>query len=142
RSRADIAESLYSRPETKPLWKLFDFAYAGSPTPLMVYGEKGQLKLVQPSAQGVRQGDPLAALLFALSMQSIYEGTRTAGREGGKSVKCFAILDDFTIVGRPEAVVKAMDHFIKECVIAWASKSTPKRLPFCARNQTIDADRV
>ena len=115
RSRADIAESLYSRPETKPLWKLFDFAYAGSPTPLMVYGEKGQLKLVQPSAQGVRQGDPLAALLFALSMQSIYEGTRTAGREGGKSVKCFAILDDFTIVGRPEAVVKAMDHFIKEC---------------------------
>ena len=89
----------------------------------------------------MRQGDPRAALLFALSMQSIYEGTRTAGRDGGKSVKCFAILDDFTIVGRPEAVVKAMDHFIKECDRV-GLKSTPKRLPFCVRNWMIDTDRV
>jgi hypothetical protein len=115
RERDDIADALYSRSDCKSLWRLFDFAYAGSPTPLLVYGEKGELKHVQPSANGVRQGDPLAALLFALSMQQVYEDTRKAGTVGGGTPKCFAILDDFTIVGTPEMVLRAMDRFIILC---------------------------
>ena len=82
RERADIAAELYARPETKPLWKLFDFAYARSATPLLVYGAKGKLRYVQSSDNGVRQGDPLASLLYALSMQRIYERSRDASGDG------------------------------------------------------------
>jgi len=36
RERDDIAAELYSRPETQPLWRLFNFAYALESTALVV----------------------------------------------------------------------------------------------------------
>jgi hypothetical protein len=124
RERADIATELYARADTKDIWRLFDYAYAQGSSPLMVYGPGGVVKYVQSSDNGVRQGDPLAALLYALSMQRIYERSRDAGSsefssdsyESEVSVpRCFAILDDFTIVGKPEQVQKAILHFLEEC---------------------------
>ena len=47
------------------------------------------------SAQGVRQGDPLSSLLFALTVQPVYE----AVVRQHPTIKATAIHDDITLVG-------------------------------------------
>src|SRR5207248_7728602 len=65
RERDDIAAELYDRPETKPLWKLFDFAYAKDATAQLVFGKKGVMRHVQSSDNCVRQGCVLSSSLYA-----------------------------------------------------------------------------
>lgn len=131
RSRAAIARELYACERARPVYGLFRFAY-GRSTPLIVYDRKGACAHVQASSTGVRQGDPLASFLFALSMDAIYARTRAAARscdapagapaaagggeipEGG-DVECVAFQDDLTIIGRPADATRAMDAFIREC---------------------------
>ena len=72
RERADIAQILYANPMTCSLWSVFGFSYGSGASPLLMYGSKGRISHAQASATGVRQGDPLASFLFALSMQKIY----------------------------------------------------------------------
>jgi hypothetical protein len=71
---------------------------------------KSRLVKTIPSAQGVRQGDSLAALAFAVSVQGVYEralrGTQAAG---------VAILDDLVIFGRAPAVFQAIDQLKQAC---------------------------
>ena len=55
------------------------------------------------SSNGVRQGDPLAALLFALAMHGVYEQVAQMCRSG-----CFAYSDDSHGVG-----------WLSECWRAW-----------------------
>ena len=84
RERADIAAELYSNKEAALLWRVFRFSYGAGASPLLVFGEKGQCKHVQASSNGVRQGDPLSSLLFAISMRKIYEFARDG--EAGAAV--------------------------------------------------------
>lgn len=113
RQRAAIAEQLYNEPITKPIWRMFQFAYARCESPLIVYGRGGRCEHVQPSAEGVRQGDPLASLLFAVSMDQLYANARAAVPPG--AVECVAVLDDATFVGRPEHATRAMEAFMGVC---------------------------
>src|SRR6185437_8751171 len=118
RERDDIAAELYARQETKPLWRLFDFAYARKATALLVYGKKGVIRHVQSSDNGVRQGCVLASLLYALSMQRMYERSRDASigvDSSRRAARCFAILDDFTVVGTPAQVKAVITAFLAEC---------------------------
>ena len=121
RSRAAVAEALYQTACTKPIWNLFRFAYARAASPLLVYGRTGRCEHIQPSAEGVRQGDPLASLLFALSMEKLYARARAAAvaaaaaNADAEAVECVAILDDLTIVGRVGGATRAMDRLVMEC---------------------------
>ena len=56
----------------------------------------------------VKQGDPHAGLLFALSMKDVYQQTLDA-----HNVSAVAIMDDLTIVGQPEDVFVAIDTFTR-----------------------------
>lgn len=64
------------------------------------------------SSQGVRQGDPLSSLLFALAIQPVYEAlvTKHVG------VHASAILDDVTLVGTPDELVEAYDTLTREAL--------------------------
>ena len=66
RNRAHIATSLYSHAQLNSLWRLFDFAY--SAPSLLVVHKDGVLEGHLWSENGVRQGDSLASLCFALSL--------------------------------------------------------------------------
>jgi hypothetical protein len=115
RDRADIADELYGNERFAPLWRLFRYSYASGATPLLVYGAGGLCAHVQGSVNGVRQGDPLASVLFALSMKPIYSRVAATLDRQGSGVRCVAVQDDFTIVGRPGAAILAMSEFINEC---------------------------
>ena len=73
RKRHLIAKSLFQQRLTAPIWRIFKWAYE-SPSMLLLYNARGECSDRLMSQQGVRQGDPLAPFLYALSMQSFYEG--------------------------------------------------------------------
>ena len=97
---------------------------------------RGKCVHVQASANGVRQGDPLASMLFALSMQSIYQQALVAAG-GQHPVTGVAILDDFTIVGKPEDTIKVMNAFFNGCKAAGLNVNRSKCLVLCPQN--VDA---
>ena len=107
RDRGDILKILYQHQELAPVWRLAHWAY-GAPSDLLVV-DRGKLVEVIKSTQGVKQGDTLSSLLFALSMTGIY--ARTAERAG---VRAIAVQDDIYFLGPISAVTDAWEQFKKE----------------------------
>ena len=61
--------------------------------------------LMIESAQGVRQGDPLSALLFCVYMQEVLQ--QTSEQTG---VKVYGFFDDISLLGTPQQVMAALDR--------------------------------
>jgi hypothetical protein len=97
-NRADMLTKLYATPELKTLYRIADFAYS-TPSQLLLQGCDG--KTIQ-STNGVRQGDPLACLLFCLYMRDIYDAVSKQAK-----VTLYAYIDDLHVVGTPNEVMKA-----------------------------------
>ena len=116
RRRAAIARSVYSDERFKCMYRLFDWSY-GLPTDLLVF-DRSERVATFSSAEGVRQGDPLASVAFALSMERHFDAAVRAGNvDGDNEAKCVgvAVQDDFTVVGHQRAVLRAYDGFMQEC---------------------------
>ena len=98
--RAFIARAIRQCPKLQPLIGIFLFAYS-LPSRLLLRG-------LEPisSSRGVRQGDPLGPLYFALGIQGILSDLAA---EFKNSVHVWAYLDDITLVGPPGAVPNAFD---------------------------------
>jgi hypothetical protein len=103
-SRARMLEALFAENSLKSLWRLAHWAYS-EPSRLFVQDRSGHTVATLTSEEGVRQGDPLASLLFCLGVQDVY---RTASK-AGKDVVPLAIMDDLHFVGAPAEVVKCYD---------------------------------
>ncbi|MDR3446153.1 reverse transcriptase domain-containing protein, partial [Dyella sp.] len=102
--RAQMWETLMRHDEVAPILRMFHWAYAEE-SPLLVY-ERSRLKAILASAQGVRQGDPFAAFVFALLVQTLYEKA-IAGHPDCHAV---SVLDDLTLVGPLDQVMRAYDY--------------------------------
>ena len=74
----------------------------GAPTDLHIVGAPAGTAPIQ-SRMGVRQGDTLAGLLYALTMQLILERTQAAA----PSVATLAIADDVSLVGKVDQLRQA-----------------------------------
>ena len=96
RSRTVVLEKLFSEQKLQPIRRIAHWAYAKG-SKLIVRNKKEQLVGQINSSTGVRQGDPLASLLFAVSMQHLYEKVL----RDSDQVYGVAIQDDFTLVGPP-----------------------------------------
>ena len=107
RNRSQILETLYQHKELSGLWTFANWAYR-SPSDLLVV-DRGTIKKTISSAQGVRQGDPLSALLFALSMANMYNSTNEI-----TGVKVVAVQDDVYFLGPKETIMLAWTHFNRE----------------------------
>ncbi len=105
--RGKVWETLLSLKKTEPIWKLFYWCYS-SPSPLLLY-DRNNLHTILESTEGVRQGDPFAALCFSLLVQSLYEEA-LQGLTGSHGV---AIQDDLSLVGPYKLVMEAYDRIIK-----------------------------
>ena len=103
RKRHDILSELFMVPALAPLFRLAHWAYR-SPSLLLV--SRGGVPFGGIlSAEGVKQGDVLASLLFALSVHSYYSQCI----DGLPNLRAVAVVDDFYLVGAPDTVFTVFD---------------------------------
>jgi hypothetical protein len=105
-SRAKVWQTLLQHDCLGSMLKPFYAQYA-EPTELLVY-DRNRLAHKILSTEGVRQGDPFAALAFALTVQSLYEAALKQARAG--QADGVSIQDDFTIVGSMGEALKVFDY--------------------------------
>lgn len=102
--RAALLRAVYGNAELALCWRMVAFGYGHPGLLLMPCGDGvTETDAFIESSNGVRQGDPLAALLFALAMHGVYENVARLCRSG-----CFAYSDDSHGVG-----------WLEECWRAW-----------------------
>ena len=97
--RAIMLRKLYATPELSSLYRIADLAYSAPSTLLPQHCDGASIE----SSNGVRQGDPLACLLFCLYMRELY-----AELAAEADVELYGFVDDLHIVGTPAEVVKAL----------------------------------
>ena len=103
-NRAALLRAVYNNVELAACWRMVSFGYGHSSLLLMRCGDEvGEADAFIASSNGVRQGDPLAALLFALAMHGVYAQVARLCRAG-----CLAYSDDSHGVG-----------WLEECWRAW-----------------------
>ncbi len=102
--RAAVLRAVYANAELAPCWRMVAFGY-GHPSLLLMpcSDEVSEADAFIESSTGIRQGDPLAALLFALAVHGVYEQVARTCRAG-----CFAYSDDSHGVG-----------WLEECWRVW-----------------------
>ena len=102
--RAAVLRAVYSSPELAQCWRMVEFGY-GSPSLLLMRCDDtvSDSEAFVESQTGVRQGDPLAGLLFSLTMHSTYDAVAKLTSGG-----LYAYQDDGHCVGT-----------IAECWQAW-----------------------
>lgn len=105
RSREDILRAVFGNERLRPIWKLVDWTYS-TESPLWVYDNTGRVINRIFSREGVRQGDPLGSLLYALSMRTIFDEAAQPLAPHGAA---FAILDDLTLIGKPDQLLNSLD---------------------------------
>jgi len=104
-SRAFMLKSLFAIPEFRPIYSLVHWAYR-SPSDLLVL-KGGRVLYTLRSSRGVRQGDPLGSLLFAISMLVPYAKISSSLPGSPPPV---AIIDDLNLISRdPQTLLKAYD---------------------------------
>jgi ribonuclease HI len=111
RKRHIIAQALFSAPSTSKIWRFFALAYGGHDGSQMGIYQRGELIYKFINNEGVKQGCPLAAFLYALSVQKLYEKCI----DGIPDLQAYAIADDFTIIGPSSSIIKALDRLIHLC---------------------------
>lgn len=120
--RGKTMEAVYNEHRVSNTWGCMHLAYS-TPSSLLVL-ERGVVVAKIMSEQGVRQGDPLASLAFALGIQSAYKAaagpskstSSTSDRIESKSVDSprptlVAVMDDLKVIGPPDAVFAVIDRF-------------------------------
>ena len=96
--RAPVLRAVYSNPELACCWRTVAFGYDQPSMLLMPCGAAvPDDEAVIESQMGVRQGDPLAAMLFSLAMHPVYAEAARMSRGG-----CYAYIDDSNILGTVE----------------------------------------
>jgi hypothetical protein len=102
------------------LWRVAHLRY-GAPTDLYVRDAKGNIIGEISSEEGLDQGDPLALLLFALSLQSCFECAL------GPNVTPVAIVDDLEIVGEARSVFESYDRVVDAQKAEHIARESDKR---------------
>ena len=97
--RARVLRELYDTPQLSSLYRLADFGYS-VPSVLLLEGCDG---LSIPSTNGVRQGDPLSALLFCVYLHKILQQVAEQ-----TNVRIYAYSDNINATGTPDELMNAL----------------------------------
>ena len=102
--RRAVLQAVYSHPELARCWRIVDFAY-GRPSPLLMKCDVDipVAEAFLESQSGVRQGDPLSAMLFGLAIHPVYDSIAKQLQAG-----VFAFMDDGHGVG-----------YLQQCWAVW-----------------------
>ena len=92
-SREFVLKTFYARPQFKTLFRLVEFSYSDA-TDLYIKDQNTTAPMLK-SQEGVRQGDPLSALLFAVAIHELYKGIKIA-----HGIEVMSYLDDCYLIAR------------------------------------------
>jgi hypothetical protein len=92
--RGAVLRLLYDEPRLKPLWRIANWSY-GIPSLLHIFGLNGELIVTILSRVGMRQGCPLAQMLFCLGVKT----SVTAAKAAAPDVRVTGISDDRNFTG-------------------------------------------
>jgi hypothetical protein len=102
--RSALLAAVYTNPDLARCWRTVAFGYGQPSLLLMRCGDSvPDTDAFIESRNGVRQGDPLAALLFSLAMHPVYAAIARQLHAG-----CYAFMDDAHGVG-----------WLEECLQMW-----------------------
>ena len=132
RDRARLLQLFFAEADLSPLFHLVHMAYGAESHLYKV--EEDRLVWVHPSLRGVKQGDPLSLLLFALSIQKCFEQADIEG------VTAVAICDDLEIVGSVEDAFKAYDRVVEAEVAEKIDRVSNKRFVLWIHNRAPPQD--
>ena len=104
-SRAEAWKALQGSHATRPIHRMFLWAYS-DPSALLLFEPRGKLHSQLASQEGMRQGDPLASFVFALTVQPMYE----AAIKNLPDCHAVSVLDDLTLTGPAEQVMQAFER--------------------------------
>ena len=116
-SRAAIFRALKRYPNLSPMIGISLFGYG---TPSKLHLREG---IAIPSSRGVKQGDPMAPILFALGIQGAIS---TVAAKYSGCLKLWAYLDDKTIAAEPGVCVNAFDSLEEEIKFLGLKLNTAK----------------
>jgi hypothetical protein len=110
------------------LFRFANFAY-GAASDLYATDAAGLVEMLLRSCEGVKQGDPFALFLFALSMQACFElGATVPG------VTAVAVSDDLELVGKPAPVFEAYDKVVAAELDENVARESDKRFVLWVHN--------
>ena len=107
--RGAMLRALYDAPALAGLWRITAWGY-DSAAPLHTAADIDDPLL---SRNGVRQGDPLGALLFAVALRPVLHRAATAHGAGTSCRgRVFSFLDNVNIEGPPEQLPAMVDNLV------------------------------
>ena len=106
--RGKALKALAEEPEMMRLLPLAKWAYE-SPAPLLMRNEQRKLTQLE-STSGVRQGDPLGPMLFAMALQPVLKKLQASH----PTVSILAYLDDVVIMGKADDMPLAIHSLAQE----------------------------
>ena len=134
RCRSSIANSVFNQPIRSHINRLFHWAY-NQPSDLLIFSSDGSFYDSVISSNGVRQGDVLASIAFAVSVQQLFLSSLSPKSLG------LAIIDDFSIVGPTSLALQSFSRLAhnatacqfplnkSKCSIFWPhSDSVPRQI--------------
>jgi hypothetical protein len=128
RSRARMLKILFSKKKLSPLFRFAHWAY-GTPSALFTVS-RGKILWKRDSLEGVKQGDPIATFLFALSVQATFEEAHKID-----NVTAVAVCDDLEIVGPIEDAFKAYEAVAEAQRKEGMNRVTKKRFVLWIHNR-------
>ena len=105
--RGLIASAVLDTQALAPIWRAFHWAYSEH-SPLLIFDSDGTLCDHIASRNGVRQGDTLASIAFAVAVQPLFTNCLVGQAVG------HAIMDDFTITGPHKDVISSFDNLASQ----------------------------
>jgi hypothetical protein len=106
----------------EPCYRFILMSYS-SPSMLFTRNDLGRLERTLYSRQGVRQGDPLGSLLFAIAFQCILNAVKIEFTD----VKIVAYHDDLTLQGPRQSLLKAFEFIKREALKQLNLSIQPKK---------------
>jgi hypothetical protein len=112
RRRAAMMRAAERQPALKPALRMIRWLLS-APQPMVMHDRSGKATAVVYCQEGVTQGDVLSPLIFANSVQPIYQSAVQV--VGDQRVTGVAIADDFSVIGKYNDAFVAFDRFKKDC---------------------------
>ena len=104
KSRAKILSEIYATPTLEPCWRIVHWTYGSESTLRLTNGTTIK------SQNGVKQGETLGSLMFAVSMHRMYQ---EAANVHPDTVRLFCVMDDATFVGPAQHVIDCVARFVE-----------------------------